>query len=494
MEASAVLITGCLLLLLFLLLFRASSGQGRGRLPPGPTPLPLLGNLTQNVLPLYRSYRRLCQEYGPIFTVWLGPRPTVVLCGYEVLHEALVGHSEEFSGRAPIPLQKQLNHGYGLIDSNGERWRQMRRFTLTTLRNLGMGKRSLELRVQEEARHLAQAVADKQGRAFDPLPDLTRAVANVICSVVFGIRFSSDNEEFQELQRLILSYMCYFRSLPAQLYNTFPGIMHFLPGQHRRVFREHERLKEFIRARVASHRRSLDPSAPRDLIDCFLLEQAKERGKEQTEFGDENLMALAKSLFIAGMETTSNTVQFALLTLSKFPDVQARVHGELDREVGRARAPALEDRLRLPYTNAVLHELQRYLDLVPMSLPHATTRPTPFRGYLIPQGTTIIPLLASVHFDPASWETPEDFNPGHFLDGNGAFRKRDLAMPFSAGKRMCPGEGLAKAEIFLFVTTLLQNFTLELLAEPGAIDLASLRRAFRGQGLAYTLRAIPRPA
>ncbi|CAM4700928.1 unnamed protein product, partial [Caretta caretta] len=111
-EPGAVLITGCLLLLLFLLLFRASSGQGRGRLPPGPAPLPLLGNLTQNILPLYQSYHRLCQGYGPIFTVWLGPRPAVVLCRYEVLREALVENSDAFSGRGPIPLLKELNHGY----------------------------------------------------------------------------------------------------------------------------------------------------------------------------------------------------------------------------------------------------------------------------------------------------------------------------------------------------------------------------------------------
>ncbi|KAM9113142.1 cytochrome P450 2F2-like [Pangshura tecta] len=494
MEPGAVLITGCLLLLLFFLLFRASTGQGPGRLPPGPAPLPVLGNLTHNVLPLYQSYRRLCQEYGPIFTVWLGPRPAVVLCGYEVVHDALVEHSEEFSNRASIPLLKHLNRGYGLINTNGERWRQLHRFTLTTLRSLGMGKRVLEQRVQEEAQHLTRAVAEKQGRAFDPVPDLSRAVANIISSMVMGTRFSSDNETFQELLRLVMSYMCYFRSLSAQLYNTFPGIIHFLPGQHWRIFREQKQLRAFIQAQVASHRHNLDPSAPRDLIDCFLLQQAKEQGKERTEFDDESLLALVHNLFIAALETTSNTIQFALLVLGKFPATQARVHGELDRVVGRARPPTLEDRLQLPYTNAVLHELQRYVDMVPMNLPHATTRPTPFRGYLIPQGTTIIPLLTSVHFDPDSWETPEDFNPGHFLDENGAFRKRDTAMPFSAGKRVCPGEGLAKAEIFLFITTLLQSFTLELLADPGTIDLALLRRAFRGQGLSYELRAIPRPA
>nr|XP_006135821.1 cytochrome P450 2C31-like isoform X2 [Pelodiscus sinensis] len=444
MEAGAVLILGFLLLLLFFLSFQATSRQGLGRLPPGPAPLPLLGNLTHNVLPLYHSYRRLCQEYGPIFTVWLGPRPTVVLCGSEVLRDALVEHNKEFSGRALVPVLDHLSSGYG--------------------------------------------------HEFDPQPHLTRAVANVICSMVFGTRYSSDNKEFQELLRIIASYMCFFRSFHAQLYNIFSGIMHFLPGWHRRIFRDYDRLRVFIRAQVASHRSNLDPGAPHDFIDHFLLQQAKEQGKEQSEFGDENLVALTNDLFIGGIETTSNTIQFALLVLSKFPEVQARVHRELDRVVGRAQRPALRDRLQLPYTNAVLHELQRYLDLVPMSLPHTTTCPTAFRGYCIPQGTTIIPLLASVHFDPDSWETPEEFNPGHFLDENGAFRKRDTAMPFSAGKRMCLGQGLATVEIFLFVTTLLQSFTLELVTDPGAIDLASLRRAFRGQGLAYKLRAIPRPA
>ncbi|XP_006135820.2 cytochrome P450 2F2-like [Pelodiscus sinensis] len=494
MEAGAVLILGFLLLLLFFLSFQATSRQGLGRLPPGPAPLPLLGNLTHNVLPLYRSYRRLCQEYGPIFTVWLGPRPTVVLCGSEVLRDALVEHNKEFSGRALVPVLDHLSSGYGLTNGNGERWRQLRRFTLSTLRNLGMGKRTVEQRVQEEAWHLTQAVTEKQGHEFDPQPHLTRAVANVICSMVFGTRYSSDNKEFQELLRIIASYMCFFRSFHAQLYNIFSGIMHFLPGWHRRIFRDYDRLRVFVRAQVASHRSNLDPGAPHDFIDHFLLQQAKEQGKEQSEFGDENLVALTNNLFIGGIETTSNTIQFALLVLSKFPEVQARVHRELDRVVGRAQRPALRDRLQLPYTNAVLHELQRYLDLAPMSLPHTTTCPTAFRGYCIPQGTTIIPLLASVHFDPDSWETPEEFNPGHFLDENGAFRKRDTAMPFSAGKRMCLGQGLATVEIFLFVTTLLQSFTLELVTDPGAIDLASLRRAFRGQGLAYKLRAIPRPA
>ncbi|XP_025049171.1 cytochrome P450 2F1-like isoform X3 [Alligator sinensis] len=109
------------------------------------------------------------------------------------------------------------------------------------------------------------------------------------------------------------------------------------------------------------------------------------------------------------------------------------------------------------------------------------------------KGTTVIPLLTSAHFEEGVWETPEDFNPGHFLDEKGAFRKREEAMPFSIGKRACPGEDLARLELLLFTTTLLQSLELELAGPPDAIDLRALRRAFRGSSLAFQLRARPRP-
>ncbi|XP_025049170.1 cytochrome P450 2S1-like isoform X2 [Alligator sinensis] len=126
-------------------------------------------------------------------------------------------------------------------------------------------------------------------------------------------------------------------------------------------------------------------------------------------------------------------------------------------------------------------------------LPHATTQPLVLRGHHLPQGTTVIPLLTSAHFEEGVWETPEDFNPGHFLDEKGAFRKREEAMPFSIGKRACPGEDLARLELLLFTTTLLQSLELELAGPPDAIDLRALRRAFRGSSLAFQLRARPRP-
>ncbi|CAM4556255.1 unnamed protein product [Lepidochelys olivacea] len=116
------------------------------------------------------------------------------------------------------------------------------------------------------------------------------------------------------------------------------------------------------------------------------------------------------------------------------------------------------------------------------NFPRAVTRRTEFWGYTIPQGTAVIPVFRSVHSDPKYWETPEEFNPGHFLDEKGKFRPNEAFMPFSAGKRMCPGEGLARMELFLFFSTLLQNFTFKLATDPQEMDILSLWMDYQNKG------------
>uniref|UniRef100_A0A8B9SH94 Cytochrome P450 2K1 n=2 Tax=Anatinae TaxID=2068716 RepID=A0A8B9SH94_ANAPL len=113
----------------------------------------------------------------------------------------------------------------------------------------------------------------------------------------------------------------------------------------------------------------------------------------------------------------------------------------------------------MPYTDAVIHEVQRFASILPLDLPHETTTDVILKDYFIPKGTYIIPLLISVLQDKSQWEKPEMFYPEHFLDSKGKFVKKDAFMPFSAGRRICAGETLAKMELFLFFTSLLQRFT-----------------------------------
>ncbi|KAM9371341.1 cytochrome P450 2C5-like [Phaethornis superciliosus] len=487
MDAGSAGLLVTLLLLSILWFLIQSIDKKRSQLPPGPAPWPILGNLWQkDVLPLYRNYEKLSSRYGPIFTVWLGLKPMVVLCGYEVVKGALLDHSEEFGGRPNIPLMAQLSKDYGIISNNEKKWRELRRFTLSTLRDFGMGKSSMSQRVQQEAQHLVKLLEKLEGKAFEPMMMFRHAVSNVICSVVFGSRYSYSDSDFLELLSAIGSYISFFLSPFAMVYNTFPYIIHHLPGPHRKTLARCEKLKDYIRGRVEHHKLTLDPTCPRDYIDCFLLKAEKERSSLERMYSSEDLVMSVFTLFGAGTVTTSNTLLFCLLILSKYPHIQAKVQEEIDVVVGARRGPSMEDRLRMPYTNAVIHELQRCQKTRIENFPRMATQDIVFRGHTIPRGTVVIPVFSSVHTDPTQWEKPKEVNPSHFLDENGEFKKPQAFMAFSTGKRMCPGEALARIELFLFLTTLLQSFTFQLAEEHQEMDFSSLwleieRRAIPGK-------------
>ncbi|XP_075830094.1 cytochrome P450 2C25-like isoform X3 [Microtus pennsylvanicus] len=430
MDAVVVLVLS-LCCLLLLSLWRQSSE--RAKLPPGPTPLPVLGNFFQiDVKNISQCLSNFSKVYGPVFTLYLGMQPTVVLHGYEAVKEALVDHGEEFAGRGSFPISERINKGLGIVFSNGNRWKEIRRFTLTTLRNLGMGKRNLEDRVQEEAQCLVEELRKTNGSPCDPTFILSCAPCNVICSTVFQNRFDYKDQDFLNLM---------------------------------------EKLDENIRIL----------SSP----------WMQESHNQQSEFTLENLAVTLFDLFSAGTETTSTTLRYALLLLLKHPDVTAKVQEEIHRVVGRNRSPCMRDRSHMPYTDAMIHEVQRFINLVPTSVPHAVTCDVKFRNYIIPKGTTIITSLSSVLNDSKEFPNPEIFDPGHFLDKNGNFRKSDYFMPFSTGKRICAGEGLARMELFLFLTTILQNFKLKSLVKTKDIDTTPVLNGLASLPPQYQLCFIP---
>ncbi|KAM5164988.1 cytochrome P450 2A4-like [Mantella aurantiaca] len=482
----------CSFLLFYFIISAWRIQKTRLRLPPGPTPLPFIGNLLQVSFALYRFYPKLFKQYGPVFTVWFGSKPVVALCGYAVIKEALINYSHQFGARGSLPISQRLAEGYGIITTNGERWQQIRRFTVTTLRNFGMGKRSMEERVQEESRHLIKAVEDMEGKVFNPQKVLGRAVNNMINLVVFGRRWDYKDETFLKFFSVINNLFNFLRRPLGVAYSAFDSLMKRIPGSHQKVFADCEPVKSFIREEIISHQKSLDPESPRDFIDCFLIQANKEKDEKNSEFCQENLMVSVFELFFAGTETTSLTLQFSLLVMIKYWKIQERIQEEIDSVIGPDRQPSITDRSQMPYTNAVIHEIMRYMEIAPMSLPHKVTEDTNFRGFNLPKGTTVFPLLCSALSDPDYWKSPYDFNPENFLDGNGKFCPQEALIPFSAGKRICPGEGLARMEIFLFLTALLQKFSFQPPKPTDTFDLDVFRKAIRKNGLYYNLIANPR--
>uniref|UniRef100_A0A8C6L8M4 Cytochrome P450 2K1-like n=1 Tax=Nothobranchius furzeri TaxID=105023 RepID=A0A8C6L8M4_NOTFU len=460
--SASLLVVLVVLLLTYLLISPSFSVTQTRKEPPGPTPLPILGNLLQIDLKRpYHTLLELSKKYGSVFTVYFGPNKVVVLAGYRTVKEALVGHDEEFGDRDSPPILRDFNKGHGVLWSNGDSWREMRRFALTNLRDFGMGKKACEDKIVEECQHLTEVF--RNFKAFDSLNSINCSVSNIICSMVYGSRFEYDDPAFKSVVARTNALIQLTGSpsivplLSCKIYNMFPWLKWMA---RRREF--HEMVEANKNQNLALFRRikeTLNPEMCRGFVDAFLVRKQKleESGNKNSHFHDTNLIMTVTNLFNAGTETTSTTLRWGLLFMAKYPKIQDQVQEELKRVIGD-RQVQVADRKFLPFTDAVIHETQRLASIVPLSLPHKTSKDINFQGYFIKKGTTVYPLLTSVLHDPTEWEKPHTFHPAHFLDKEGKFVKRDAFMPFSAGRRICLGESLARMELFIFFITLLQRF------------------------------------
>ncbi|KAI7794516.1 cytochrome P450, partial [Triplophysa rosa] len=443
--------------LIFLVLFEILRIHvSRGRTPPGPRPFPFVGTLPYFIKDPMGSARSI-HQYGEMATVYIGRQQGIVLNTLQITKEALVQEASTFSGRPALPLIDWITNGLGIIMVTfGHSWRQQRRFALHTLRNFGLGKKSVEERVSEEGRYLVAEMLKEEGTTFDPKHVIQNAVSNIICSIVFGYRFDYDNKRFAYLLKVLNENFILTGSAGAQMFNLVPFIKHF-PGPHQKMLQNTNELLRFIREEVKEHRQTLDPENPRDFIDAYLLEIEKQKSHEDSTFHEENMVMSTADLFLAGTDTTATTIRWGLIFLMENPEVQERCHEEIVQVLGYDRQPSMDDRDKLPYTYATVHEIQRCANIVPFGVIHATTQPTKLRGYDIPQGTMIMTNLTRIFSDKKHWKSPDTFNPENFLDENGHFYKPEAFIAFSLGPRVCPGETLARTELFLYIVTLLQR-------------------------------------
>ncbi|XP_050002610.1 cytochrome P450 2J5-like [Alexandromys fortis] len=241
----------------------------------------------------------------------------------------------------------------------------------------------------------------------------------------------------------------------------FPWALCYLSGPHQKIFQYCEAVRGFIRHEIIRHKLRA-PEAPKDFLSCYLSQITKTMDDPVSTFNEENLIQVVIDLFLGGTDTTATTLSWALVYLVHHRAIQERVQQELDEVLGASQAISYEDRERLPYTRAVLHEVQRLSSVVAVGAVRQCVTSTRIHGYYVPKGTIILPNLASVLGDPECWETPQQFNPGHFLDKDGNFVTNEAFLPFSAGHRVCPGEQLARMELFLMFATLLRTFQFQL--------------------------------
>ncbi|XP_065145188.1 cytochrome P450 2F2-like isoform X2 [Paramisgurnus dabryanus] len=428
--------------------------------PPGPTPYPLFGNLLQldSRNPL-KDLDKFAQQYGSVYSLYIGRHPAVVLTGHKVIKEALVTQAVAFAGRPSTMLISHLTQNKGVLMSDfGNGWKEHRRFTLTTLRNFGLGKKSMEHRILDEVKFISSLLEESAGKVIDPQYLFHNAASNIMATIIFGSRFSYQDEIFQKLVTSIENLAKIIIGPWEMLFEIAPALRIF-PLPIRKGFQYFEQIKEHNLKVIGEHKMSRVAGKPRDLIDVY-LEEMEKREDQCTIFNDSQMATLLFDLFLGGTDTTSNTLRTLTLYLMTYTYIQERCQQEIDEVLGACEHVTYEDRNAMPYIQAVIHEAQRVGDLAPLSMFHSTTTNTQLHGYSIPKGTIIIPNLSSALRDKSQWKFPDEFNPENFLNEKGEFVKPDAFMPFSVGSRACLGESLARMELFLILVTILREFRL----------------------------------
>ncbi|MFH4982220.1 hypothetical protein AB6A40_008929, partial [Gnathostoma spinigerum] len=436
----------------------------RRNYPPGPTPVPFIGNFHQIDLAYpHRTLKKWRAKYGPIFTIWM-PKPIVVLADFSILKEALVKQGDKFSGRPMSYLYGIFTHhkpdGDGIILAQNEKWRYQRRFALRVFRDFGMGKNIMETKIHYHTarliKHIQRTIHKEAIDVMNVHLPLAFCVGNIIQDLVIGKNYEFGDENFLRFKRMIDSTLCDVASVSMLMIDTYPWIRWFLPTYYR-YYRNGFALQRFFLTEIDEHEKHLtvEGEEPSDFIDAYIREMR--RNSTTFHYNKVSLALNAGDLWTGGMETTVTTLRWAIIYLIRNKNVQDKLSQEIEKQIG-SRAIRWSDRTEMPYTMAVLSEVQRVINILPWNIPHATTGNAELAGYVIKIGTTIMPQFGVVHLDDTLFPDPETFNPNRFLNTDGSLKVLEHFNPFGIGKRSCLGESLARMELFLILTSLVQNF------------------------------------
>uniref|UniRef100_A0A8C2HR44 Cytochrome P450, family 2, subfamily X, polypeptide 9 n=1 Tax=Cyprinus carpio TaxID=7962 RepID=A0A8C2HR44_CYPCA len=381
--------------------------------PPGPRPLPLFGNLLElNINNPLKDFERLADRYGKVYSLYLGSKPWVVLNGFEVLKEALVTKAVDFAGR---PQDLMVNH---ITKGSGK-------YIII--------EQSMEERILGEVSHVIAKLEKRVGNnvSFDPQTMFHNAASNIICIVLFGSRYDYDDEFLKLFIHLYTENAKIANGPWAMIYDTFP-VLRSLPLPFKKAFTNASKAREMSAKLVNEHKKTRVPGEPRDFIDCY-LDEIDKRKNDGSTFSEEQLVMYILDLHFAGTDTTSNTLLTAFLYLITHPEIQ-----KMDEVLEGKDHASYENRHNTPYTLAVIHEVQRVANTVPLSVFHCTTKDTTLMGYSIPKGTVIITNLTTILKEEGQWKFPHEFNPDNFLNEQGQFEKPEAFIPFSTGLTKWP--------------------------------------------------------
>ncbi|XP_067664350.1 cytochrome P450 2C3-like [Haliotis asinina] len=451
-NASLILVFITVLLILWL------STRRPAGFPPGPPLLPIVGNIFQMDADPRVAFSKMRRQYGDIFSVYIFHRPIIVLNGYDVMKEAFIKNADFFCYRPYSFLTNVFSEGKGIFTTSGATWKDIRKFAVTTIRELGMTSSVAEQKIQQELSLLLNAFEDEGSKEFDCKQILFTATCNIISGVCFGRR----NYEYNDprLNKLTVAAEQIFSDLGnANVVDMFPAVR-LLPGDffnYKRLMRNIAVMRKEISRLTEICMNHYDEDNVEDFASAFIKE-VRHNKQEDKAFDESHLHMAIIDLFIPGTFDVGNVLRWSLLHLLHYPEVQEKCFQEIKEHIGLERRPTMMDKSKLPYVEATYTELLRHADSAPTGVPYTVPQDVQLMGYTVPKGVTILPVMNSVLHDQATWGDPQNVRPERFLDDEGKFQKRDEFVPFFLGRRACVGQPLARMELFLILTTLIQKF------------------------------------
>ncbi|KAF1753456.1 hypothetical protein GCK72_020013 [Caenorhabditis remanei] len=440
----------------------------------GPFPLPLVGKFPQIGYYAWKNgglvggLNEIKMKYGKVFTLWMGPIPTVHVADYDVAYETHIKRAHTFGHRYSEGGMDYIREGRGIIASVGDLWVEHRRFALHTLRNFGLGRNIMEEKIMDEYRYRFddfkkthwknEAVQVQTNTFFDYL------VGSIINQLLVSERFEYGDQEFEKLKKYLTQTLENLSLLDvfAPLWLLKSDLMKWRTQTTLAPFDYIFGLvKETIQKRVETIEKGehFISEEGDDFVDAFLMKMKKDKedGVNST-FNLESLSVDLYDLWLAGQETTSTTLTWACVCLLNHPKVIGKMRKELGHVTGGNRSISLTDRAHTPYLNATINEVQRIASILNFNLLRVLKEDTTIDGQPISAGATFSTQLCLLHTDEANFKNPTEFQPERFLENNNLEKK---LIPFGIGKRSCLGESLARAELYLILGNLIMEYDLE---------------------------------
>ena len=414
---------------------------------------------------------RWMETYGDVWHFMIGDSHNYSVANPDVIYELFVRQARRFiKGPAYTSRKSGLARfmGDGLVTSNGDFWKRQRRLVAPAFH---------AIRVHAYADTMVNYTLRRlDGWGDGKLVDVDEEMMELTLAIVARTLFDADASSTVSAVKKAVAVV-------QKANNTASILPHWLPTPLRlRSWRANRALDTIVYSFI-NHRRQTGEDRG-DLLSMLLLAE-DEDGERMTDLQARDE---AVTLFLAGHETTANTLNWTWWLLAQRPEVEAKLHAELDAVLA-GRPPKLEDLRQLPYTDIVIKEALRLMPAV-WSVSRTASEDAEVRGYPMPQGTTAQVMIYLLHRHPEHWKQPNDFIPERWLDPDIENLHRYAYLPFAGGARVCIGNSFATMEANLLLATIAQRYRLRLI-DGVEIKPAALITMFPRDGLPMRLEKRP---